>query len=195
MVLYNCEVANCCSSCLSYKISSRFECGWCDGSAGRSCSYIEECEVAPVINGSGCPSPVITDFNPKSGPIEGGTIITITGRDLGVAYDDFTSNSIVVGDDPCMPIEDNFIPGKQIHCTTTIGSSLGINLINVTLPSGAAVSNDGFRIVIPEISRVDPVLGPAAGGTTLTVWGSNLNVGNKENTMLQIYNGTNCVIR
>lgn len=94
-----------------------------------------------------------------------------------------------------MLIEDNFIPGKQIHCTTTIGSSLGINLINVTLPSGAAVSNDGFRIVIPEISRVDPVLGPAAGGTTLTVWGSSLNVGNKENTMLQIYNGTNCVIR
>ena len=194
-MLYNCEVANCCSSCLSYKISNGFECGWCDGSAGRGCAFIEECEVAPVTNGADCPSPIITDFNPKSGPIEGGTTITITGRDLGVTYNDFVSNSIVVGDDSCVPIEDNFIPGKHIRCTTIIGSSLGINLINITLPSGVAVSNDGFRIVIPEISRGDPVHGPAAGGTKLTVWGSNLNVGNKENTRLQINNGTNCVIR
>lgn len=194
-MLYNCGVASCCSSCLSYKISNGFECGWCDRPAGACTYIIGECEVAPIADGSGCPPPIIDDFFPKSGPVEGGTIITITGRDLGVTYDDFTSNNIVVGDDPCMPIEDNFVPGKQIRCTTVNGNSLGINLINITLPSGAAVSNDGFRIVIPEINRVDPILGPAAGGTQLTVWGSNLNIGNKVNTRLQISNGTNCAIR
>ena len=118
--------------------------------------------------------------------IEGGTTITITGRDLAVTYDNFTSNNVAVGDDPCMPIEDDFIPGKQISCTTIKGGSLGINLINITLPSGASVSNDSFRIVISKISRVDPILGPAAGGTQLTVWGSNLN------TRLQISNRNSC---
>ena len=197
MILYNCGVANCCSSCLSYKISNGFECNWCDRPNGTtdSCTYIGTCEAAPITEGSGCPAPVIDDFNPKSGPIEGGTIITITGRDLGVSYNDFTSNSIVVGDDPCMPVEDGFIPGKQIHCTTINGSSLGINLIRVTLPSGLAISNDGFRIASPEIIIVDPVLGPAAGGTKLTVWGSNLNIGNKVNTRLHTANETNCVTR
>lgn len=194
MVLYNCGVANCCSSCLSYKISNGFECGWCDRPVG-GCAYIGECEVAPIMDGSGCPSPVIADFIPKSGPIEGGTTITITDRDLGVTYDDFTSNNIVVGDVPCVPIEDKFIPGKQIRCTTINGSLLGMYLICVTLPSGIAVSNNGFRIAIPEISRVDPVFGPAAGGTELTVWGSNLNIGNKVNTRLGLGLGTNCVTR
>ena len=147
------------------------------------------------MDGSGCPSPVIADFIPKSGPIEGGTTITITGRDLGVTYDDFTSNNIVVGHVPCVPIKDNFIPGKQIRCITINGSLLGTYLISITLPSGIAVSNNGFRIAIPEISRVNPVLGPAAGGTELTVWGSNLNIGNKVNTRFHISNGTNCVTR
>ena len=162
---------------------------------GDSCTYIGICEAAPIMEGSGCSAPIIDDFNPKSGPIEGGTTITITGSDLGVIYDDFTSNSIVIGDDPCMPIEDSFIPGRQIHCITTNGSSLGMHLIRVVLLSGIAISIDKFRIAIPEISRVDPILGPAAGGTQLTVWGSNLNIGNKVNTRLHLSNGTNCMIR
>ena len=160
-----------------------------------SCTYIGACEAALIREGSGCPAPVIDDFNPKSGPTEGGTIITITGRDLGVTNNDVTSNSIVVGDDPCMPVEDGFIPGRQIRCTTINGSSLGKNLIRVALPSGLAISSDGFRIATPEIIRVDPILGPAAGGTKLTVWGSNLDIGNKVNTRLHIANGTSCVTR
>ena len=194
VILYNCaELADGCSSCLG----SGFECGWCDRPSGMtdSCTYTEECETTPVNVGSNCPAPMITDFNPKSGPIEGGTTITITGRELGVTFDDFITNSITVGSVSCTAIESGYIPGRQIRCNTTAqGGLLGDLPIVITLPSGTGESSDRFTYATPEIMRVVPIRGPVAGGTRLTVWGSNLNIGNIEDTRITIVDGTECNI-
>lgn len=200
VMLYSCaQLANCCSSCLYHVIEDGFDCGWCDRSTSNpsisnSCTYIGECNSAVLIrSGLDCPAPLITDFNPKTGPTQGGTTITITGQDLGVTYKDFTTNSISIGTDICSPIEDSFIPGKQILCTTLKGLPEAYAIV-VMLPSGATASSAKFMFADPKIFRVEPVVGPWAGGTTLTVWGTNLGIGNRENTTISIANETECII-
>ena len=154
------------------------------------CVYIGDCNSTSTTERQNCPSPAILDFNPKSGPPAGGTTITITGKDLGVTYEEYDFNSIKVGID-CLPIEINFIPGRQILCSTTNLelATPGTYTVTITLPSGFASAETMFELAIPEIHGVFPSIGPMAGGTSLTVWGSNLNVGNTENTSINLVNG------
>jgi hypothetical protein len=50
-------------------------------------------------------------FEPKSGPIEGGTNLTIKGTDLGKTFDDIngTNASIIVAGRPCIPYEEFYV--------------------------------------------------------------------------------------
>ena len=201
MILYNCaELANSCSSCLG----SEFECCWCGtpNQAGGSCDYSGPggmCDAMLITEGSNCANPSISDFDPKSGPPDGGTTIIITGTDLGVVFSDFTSpgNSIRVGGVTCTPTNpDNYIPGRRISCTTTSsGGSTGAKTILITLPNGAGTSNTQFNVVSLQITRVFPPHGPQAGGTQLTVYGTDLNIGNTEETRITLVGGTECTVK
>ena len=197
MILYNCaELADSCSSCLG----SEFECRWCGtpNQAGGSCAYSGPggmCDAMLITEGSNCANPSISDFSPKSGPPEGGTTVTIIGTDLGVAFTDFTGNSIQVGGVTCTPINDNYIPGRRIDCTTTSsGGPTGLKTILITLPNGAGTSDAQFNVVSPQITRVFPPRGPQAGGTQLTVYGSDLNIGNTEDTHIFVVDGMKCTV-
>ena len=200
MILYNCaELADSCSSCLG----SEFECRWCGTpkQARGSCDYSGPggmCDAMLIAEGSDCAYPSISDFKPKSGPRDGGTTITITGTDLGVTFSDFTSgNSIRVGDFNCTPTNpDSYIPGRRISCTiTSSGGSTGPKTIHITLPNGDGMSDAQFNIVSPQITRVFPPRGPQAGGTQLTVYGTDLNVGNIEETRITLVGGTECTFK
>ena len=200
VLLYNCpDLTDVCSSCLGLNITNEFECGWCERHSGMTdtCSFIEDCPAQNLTPSSLlCPTPVIADFNPKFGPPEGGTTITITGRELGATFNDFTApgNSIMVGGIPCIPTHpENYIPGQSICCTTTESDGfMGAMIINITLPNGAAASETQFNIVTPQITRVFPSRGPQAGGTQMTVYGSYLNIGNVEDTRIILIGGTEC---
>ena len=198
MILYNCaEIGDSCSSCLG----SEFECRWCGtpNQPGGSCAYSGPggmCDAMLITEGSDCANPSISDFDPKSGPPEGGTTIIITGTDLGVSFSDFTGNSIQVGGVTCTPTSDNYIPGRRISCTTnSSGGSTGMKTIRITLPNGAGTSDAQFNIVSPQITRVLPPRGPLAGGTQLTVYGTDLNIGNIEDTRITLVGGTECTVK
>ncbi len=199
MLLYNClEVATDCSSCIGTSMINRFECGLCDRSSGMTdtCSFSGDCSSQNLATtGMQCPMPTIMDFNPKFGPPEGGTTITITGTDLGVAFSDFTEDSIRVGDVNCMPTNpDGYVPGRRIYCTTTnsgVSTSVMIMLSNGNATSGEML----FARVSPEITRVFPSRGPQAGGTNLIVYGTNLNIGNTEDTRITLIGGTECTVK
>ena len=188
-------MADCCSSCVHHAIDNGFQCGWCERSGtettGDSCTYVGECNGTAITERQNCPAPVIIDFDPKSGPTEGGTTITLTGKDLGVTYEEYNFDSIKVGVD-CLPIANSFIPGRQILCLTVNSEQVFPETfpVIVTLPYGVASSKTMFKLAIPEIHWVYPTIGPKAGGTTLTVGGLNLNIGNLENTSIIIANGT-----
>ena len=179
-----------------------FECGWCSReSSGSSpsttmerCELLEDCSnlTAVVDEGASCPAPVIIDFNPKIGPLEGGTTITITGRELGVSIDDF--DSITVGNILCTLVNSSYIPGRQVLCTTgkLVAST---NSILIRLTTGhLTTSHELFKVATPGVYGVTPSQGPAAGGTRVTVWGTNLSIGNIEDTRIMTSDGVGCIV-
>ena len=172
-----------------------FECGWCRQSLGgmEDCNFIDECSDVPVSKGSSCPAPIIEDFNPKKGPIEGGTTITITGKELGITFDDFAPESIKVGNVLCTLVNMSYVPGVQILCTT--GRLVTqTNTILISLHSNAITSSEHFVVATPKVFGVSPSLGPMAGGTRLIVWGENLDIGNQEDTRITTAVGIECII-
>lgn len=85
VILYKCEVLGShrehadCSLCVTR--DPRFECTWC----GSSCVYRHSCLHSPFAE---CPKPRIDMIKPLSGPIEGGTYVTIEGSNLGLKESD-----------------------------------------------------------------------------------------------------------
>ena len=56
-------------------------------------------------------------------------------------------------------------------------------IVNTTAPqSKTAVSSTHFQFLTPIIKSVSPTFGPANGGTLVRVEGTNLDIGNKEET-------------
>ncbi|ETW92140.1 MAG: hypothetical protein ETSY2_54400 [Candidatus Entotheonella gemina] len=51
---------------------------------------MEECSMDNMFFTSSdqCPPPAITSVQPKRGPVQGGTLVTLTGTDLGTKFTD-----------------------------------------------------------------------------------------------------------
>jgi len=113
------------------------------------------------------PTPTIASVSPTSGSTLGGTVVTITGTNLtgasavtfgGAAAASFTVDSTT-----------------QVTATTPAHAAGAVNVV-VTTPGGAATRTGGFTYVslVPTISTVAPGAGPAAGGSPVTITGTNL---------------------
>ena len=115
--------------------------------------------------------PTVTSVSPSSGPAAGGTSVTVSGTNLtgATAVNFGTSN-----------------PGTSISGVTatslTVTSPAGTGTVNVTVttPNGTSAINapgDQFTYnapALPTVTSVSPTNGPAAGGTSVTVSGTNL---------------------
>ena len=198
-ILYDCsELASSCSACLGASLESGFDCGWCDSATTDSCAVMEMCSDGTlIVEAAGCPNPVITGFTPQSGPPQGrGTTVTITGTDLGVTYEDVVGRVMLTNGEPCVTQEDGYVSGTQIVCVTPeFDASDGEVQFNVTLNRNGilvtAVSDDVFMVLTPSVDEVVPSFGPVSGGSVLSVRGSNLNIGNVEDTRVTL-NGEEC---
>ena len=89
----------------------------------------------PVIKEQTYP-PKITNFIPNSGSAEGGTLIQITGKNLGLAKEDIIR--LMVAGCNCISTLEYYTPNK-IMCTTT--ESEGIGPISITTRSGGTSSS------------------------------------------------------
>ena len=196
MTLYDCSAfsAPVCTSCLALNIGTGYGCGWCNG---ISCVAPETCSSTFASQPNQCPSPMLSSVSPISGPIGGGTILTITGTNLGVTVGDIVS--VTVGGVPCMVQPDGYIPGTQVVCVTGAYNSGGMQqnvtfsvLINISDTMATAQSNLQYTYVRPKISSVFPKSGPLSGGTIVVIGGMFLNVGNGVKGVL--LNGAVCVI-
>ena len=185
MTLYDCKpMVTDCSACINTKIETGFQCGWCDANAA-TCSVSEECVggTSFVNTGAQCPAPSITMIQPQTGPPQGGTIITITGRNLGVTFSDFTANSITLTSGSnsvqCTPISDGYMSGSEVQCTMNVVQD-GFYTLAINIPSGMGTYNDGtFVVSLPTVTGATPLQGPIAGGTRVTITGTDLDIGNK----------------
>ena len=147
------------------------------------------------ISGTECPLPTITTIAPMSGPPEGGTNITITGTNLGVSLADFNAPSgISINGVACTPLDRDYISGRQVLCETGT-TSAGSYSVVVQLPrnrgTGSARSSL-FAVVAATVVSVEPTFGPLAGGSVLTVSGTNLNIGNSATVRVNGNSGQEC---
>jgi hypothetical protein len=113
-------------------------------------------------------APTLTSVSPTSGPTAGGTTITLTGSS-------FVSGATVrVGGTAATNV--TFVSATQLTARTPAGTA-GARDVQVTNPNGqSATRTGGFTytaVAAPTLTAVSPTSGPTAGGTTITLTGSN----------------------
>ena len=199
VTLYQCsELATGCSSCLAQRKGTDFQCGWCGGSS--TCIDASDSCSSSIANVSGnCPLPSITAISPTSGPTAGGTTVTVTGTDLGTAFEDIVS--IRVGSLTCTPSEDSYVIGTSVSCDTDGGSGgqtqdrvdVVVRVRRMGGPDQNVTSVQQFRFGVPRVYSVSPTFGPAGGGTVVRVRGEDLDIGNQDRirvTLMMTTGGT-----
>lgn len=140
-----------------------------DANDSGSSNYAAASQVAQNI--SVAPqAPTVTAVSPASGFLAGGTSVTLTGT-----Y--FTSASAVhFGATLATSFTVNSATSISV---TSPAASLGTVDVTVTTPGGtsATSSADHFTYVtpLPTITSVSPTYGTAAGGTSVTITGTNLS--------------------
>ncbi len=120
-----------------------------------------------VLHCSSAPPPTITSLSRMSGPVAGGTQVTITGTGFSGA------TNVKFGTTPARSF--TFKSSTQLVATSPAHAA-GTVRISVTTPGGTTptTSADLYKFVfpVPAVSSVSPASGPASGGTTVTVGGS-----------------------
>ena len=110
------------------------------------------------------PAPTINSIVPNSGPEAGGTSVVITGTA-------FTGATIFTFDGTAATCTVD--SATQITCTSPAHAAGAVDVVVTTL-GGSATSAGGFTYVpAPTISSVVPNSGPAAGGTSVVITGTN----------------------
>jgi hypothetical protein len=112
-------------------------------------------------------APAVSGVSPSSGPLGGGTSVTITGSNLNgataVTFGGTAATSFTV------------ISATQITATAPAGSAGTVD-VRVSTPYGqsAVVTADQFTYVAaPTVTAINPTSGSTAGGTSVTITGTN----------------------
>ncbi|XP_010291874.1 PREDICTED: plexin-B1 isoform X2 [Phaethon lepturus] len=172
VTFYNCSVGHTdCSRCQT--ADSKYNCVWCGGD-NPSCIFRGSCkeEIEDL-----CPAPLIHSVYPLSGPVEGGTRITITGSNLGQKHQDIAETVTVAGI-PCAVDAQEYEISSSIVCVTGGSWTERFGHVVVEVPGGGrGVSGHIFTYQNPELKSIVPTQGPKAGGTCLTLLGSKLLTG------------------
>ncbi|XP_045114407.1 plexin-B-like isoform X2 [Portunus trituberculatus] len=193
LTLYKCGVLGAhrghhdCSLCVTRH--PRYRCAWC----GAACRYAPHCPVAAASSSpslprppledarlSQCPTPRIDLIQPLAGPLEGGTLVTIEGSNLGLREEDVQGN-IFIGEVLCKVHE--YHVSVKITCRTGPAPALTSASqdmqfpVRVTTPAGTTRSTVKFTYTNVSVTGVWPTRGPVSGGTVLSISGRFLNVG------------------
>jgi IPT/TIG domain len=117
------------------------------------------------------PTPDVTGLSPSHGAAAGGTTVTVFGTNFsGATVAKFGSTNAT---------SFTVINGSKITATAPTGTAGNTVNVTVTTPSGtsstAGTDDDyTFDIPAPTVSSLNPTHGPAAGGTLVTITGTNL---------------------
>lgn len=109
-------------------------------------------------------APVVTDLDPASGPMAGGTVVLLTGQNftgaMGVKFGGVSGTSLTV------------ISDTEIKVTTPAGT---VGTVDVEVQGAASTKADvgNFEyLALPTITDIQPNAGPEGGGQSVTLTGS-----------------------
>jgi len=140
-------------------------------------------EVSVTVGGVTSPSspaglfayvPVVTSLSPSSGPQSGGTTVTVSGAGFlttsGGTTIDFgstpASSVSCTSETTCTAVSPPGSAGTSVPVTATVAGE--------TSPSSGAPTFT-YLSGAPTVSSLAPTSGPATGGTTVTIDGTNLS--------------------
>ncbi|XP_034028080.1 plexin-B1 isoform X2 [Thalassophryne amazonica] len=189
VTLFNCSVGRSdCSRCRT--ADPKYGCVWCGGVAHSRCIYQDSCTDEIIHT---CPAPVIHFLDPVSGPVEGGTVVTISGSNLGQKAEDI-QNSVTVAGVHCNVIHSRYEVSSRIVCeTTSSGVELSGQASVRVLGGGLGLSAQTFSFQDPAINSVFPQRGPKAGGSSLSIKGHKLRTGHPSEVSVLI-GGVPCIV-
>ncbi|KAL3077577.1 hypothetical protein niasHS_012283 [Heterodera schachtii] len=184
VTIFKCPLlASDCSRCVA--LDPRFACTWCDG----GCKHSTKCVGRDADGGAAeadelCTTPAIREFSPRSGPLEGGTVVDIVGHDLGSRLQDVQDRVQVAGV-PCRVL--HYELSVRILCVTERSPLPFRAPIRLTIGRSArrnAQSEAHFEFRSPQVLSAQPTFGPQSGGTRLQLIGTNLDVGRNASVYL-----------
>ncbi|XP_050412849.2 plexin-B isoform X1 [Patella vulgata] len=170
--LYKCGVlANKeCGLCININYTKPFlNCRWCSD----SCQYMTKCPLPPV---SSCPAPRISYVWPMSGPIHGGTNVTIEGTNLGAKFEDI-KNSVTIASVKCTPYRHLYSPSRRIVCRAEWRGQVATGPIEISINGDVTTYTEEFSYRSPMLKQINPSHGPIAGGSMITISGEHLDTG------------------
>uniref|UniRef100_A0A671KUS0 Plexin-B1 n=1 Tax=Sinocyclocheilus anshuiensis TaxID=1608454 RepID=A0A671KUS0_9TELE len=172
--LYDCSVGQSdCSQCRA--VAANYGCVWCADET-PSCVYNQSCTSGTMDT---CPPPLITEVEPLTGPLEGGILLTIQGSNLGQSFQDIKAGVTVAGV-TCTPLPEAYHISNSIVCELQASANVTAGPVVITVRgSEKGESPQTFSYQNPQLSRIVPEKGPLAGGTMLTVHGSQLLTGQR----------------
>jgi FtsP/CotA-like multicopper oxidase with cupredoxin domain/putative cell wall-binding protein len=140
------------------------------GYGGEFMSLTVQSVSASVAAGALPPPPTVTGLRPTGGTVDGGTTVVITGTNFvgmiapnAVTFDGVNATSYVVDST------------TQITAVSP-PHSIGTVQVQVNAIGGSSTdtpADDYTYANIPAVTRVNPTMGPVAGGTAVTLTGIN----------------------
>ncbi|KAK2899118.1 hypothetical protein Q8A67_010536 [Cirrhinus molitorella] len=180
--VYSCSAGDSdCSQCWGRQMQDHM-CVWCD----NSCQQQDQCQTITTR----CPDPNIHKIEPLSGPLTGGTLLTVQGKNLGHSA---AQLNVSIGDVPCSILPQYYTVSVRLVCETSASWEQMSDHVTVNVARNAVgVSKDVFSFVEPKLLEFTPQQGPLAGGTRLTIHGQFLDAGSTVN--VKINRTQNCTI-
>nr|KAF6475694.1 plexin B1 [Rousettus aegyptiacus] len=177
VVLYDCSVGHGdCSRCQT--AMPQYGCVWCQGERSR-CVAREACGKADTV-ATQCPAPLIDLVAPLTGPVDGGTRVTVRGSNLGRHVQD-VQDTVRVAGVPCVVDAQEYEVSSSLVCITEASGEEVAGAVTVEVAGrGRGISEHDFAYQDPKVHSIFPSRGPRAGGTHLTLHGSKLLTGRLE---------------
>jgi hypothetical protein len=132
--------------------------------------------------------PALTSVSPTSGPAGGGTVITLTGTGFAAGA------TVTVGGAAATSVQ--VLSATQVRATTPAGTA-GARTVQVTVGGQSASLANAFTYAgAPTLTSVSPTSGSTAGGTVITLTGTNfasgatVSVGGAGATNVQVLSAT-----
>ncbi|CAM4713171.1 unnamed protein product [Leuciscus chuanchicus] len=163
--VYSCGAGDSdCSQCRGRETQGHM-CVWCHS----ECRHRDQCQTITAH----CPDPHIQKIEPLTGPLMGGTLLTVQGRNLGHRVDHV---NVSIGKVPCYI--QHYTVSVRLVCETGASWETMSDHVTVSVSGNAVgVSKDVFSFVEPRLLEFFPPHGPLAGGTRLTIRGQFLDAG------------------